>query len=66
MESLERLFKHMPGISLLDHLLPDERVDVIVLKGHLIIEAALVDICARLLKSPQALERGRVCIRRST
>lgn len=30
---------------------------LIVLKGHLIIEAALVDICTRLLKNPKALER---------
>jgi hypothetical protein len=30
------------------------------LKGHLIIEKALMDICARLLKNPSALERENV------
>ena len=29
-------------------------------KGHLLIEAALVDICSRLLVNPAALEKGRV------
>jgi hypothetical protein len=60
MESLDRLYKHMPGIGLLSHLLPDERLDVLILKGHLIIEAELVDICARLLKNPPALEKDRI------
>jgi hypothetical protein len=33
---------------------------LVVLKGHLLIEAELVDICARRLKNPQALEKDRL------
>lgn len=74
MESLDRIGKHLPGPRLLGHLPPEDRLDVdasgalwvtedpllIVLKGHLIIEAALVDICARLLKNPSALEKDNI------
>jgi hypothetical protein len=37
-----------------------EDTTLVILKGHLIIEAELIDICGRLLKNPDALEAGRV------
>lgn len=33
---------------------------LIILKGHLLVEATLVDICSRLLANPAALEKGKV------
>ena len=76
METLHRMAKHMPRRLLLGQLPPEDRLDIdatgtvwvsedpvmIVLKGHLIIEAALADICARFLKNPLALERERIGI----
>ncbi len=66
--------KHLPTRQLLGHLPPEDRLYVddagniwvtadpllVILKGHLIIEKALTDICARLLTNPPALERGNV------
>src|SRR6266581_2571821 len=75
METLHRMAKHLPGRRLLGQLPPDaDRLDIdaigtvwvmedpllITLKGHLIIEAALADICTRLLANPPALERDRM------
>jgi hypothetical protein len=58
MESLARLWKHLPGSRLPpeaeDPLLP------VVLKEHLLIEAELIDICGRLLKNPSALEKANL------
>jgi hypothetical protein len=34
-----------------------------ILKGHLIVEAALTDICNRLLKTPSALEKSQISFR---
>ncbi len=70
LNSLGRIAKHLPNTTL-DHLsriTVDARgkvwvtddATVILLKGHLLIEAELVDICRRLLKDPEALEAGRV------
>jgi hypothetical protein len=72
MGSLQRMGKHLPGRRLLGQLPPDDRLDVdalgtfwvtedpllVVLKGHLLIETALVDICDRILKNASALERN--------
>ncbi len=66
--------KHLPTRHLLSYLPPEDRLHVddagnvwvtvdpllVILKGHLIIEKALTDICARLLKNPSALERENV------
>jgi hypothetical protein len=74
METLHRVAKHLPGRRLLGQLPPEDRLDVdvlgtvwvtedpllIILKGHLIIETALVDICDRLLRNPSALERNKI------
>jgi hypothetical protein len=72
--TLHRLGKHLPTRQLLGHLPPEDRLHVddagnvwvaadpllVILKGHLIIEKALTDICARLLKNPSALERENI------
>ena len=67
--SLGRITKHLPNTTL-DHLgriavdargrvwVTDDTM-LIILKGHLLIEAELIDICARVLKDPDALETGR-------
>jgi len=67
---LDRL-SHLPGAGLFGQ---DGRISIdefgrtrviedpvlIILKGHLIIEETLVDICSRLLTNPAALEKGKV------
>jgi hypothetical protein len=74
MTSLGRILKHLPNSTLDD---PRNRITIdargrvwvtedtmlVILKGHLLIEAELVDICNRLLKNPAALERDRVSFR---
>jgi uncharacterized protein YutE (UPF0331/DUF86 family) len=73
-EALHRLAKHLPARRLLGHLPLEDRISIdrlgnawmtedltlIILKGHLLVEAALVDICARLLANPAALEEENV------
>ena len=69
--SLGRITKHLPNTRLgdpLDRLTVDARgrvwvtedTTLVLLKGHLLIEAELIDICARFLRNPDALEDGRV------
>ena len=71
MNSLGRITKHLPNTTLgdpLDRLTVDARgrvwvtedTTLVLLKGHLLIEAELIDICGRLLKNPNArrLPRG--------
>jgi hypothetical protein len=61
LRSLERITKHLPNTTLDDplnritvdaqgKLWVTEDTTLVVLKGHLIIEAELIDICGRLLK----------------
>jgi uncharacterized protein YutE (UPF0331/DUF86 family) len=71
MDSLGRIARHLPNSTISD---PLERITIdghgrvwvsedttlLVLKGHLIIEAELIDICGRLLKNPGALEAENV------
>jgi uncharacterized protein YutE (UPF0331/DUF86 family) len=70
MDHPDRL-SHLPGVALLGQ---DARISIdefgrprvkedpvlIILKGHLIIEEILIDICSRLLTNPAALEKGKV------
>jgi hypothetical protein len=69
--SLGRIAKHLPNTTLddpLNRITIDARgrvwvtedTTLAVLKGHLIIEAELIDICGRLLKNPAALEAENV------
>ena len=69
--SLGRITKHLPYTTLddpLNRITIDARgriwviedTTLVLLKGHLLIEAELIDICGRLLKNPDALEAGRV------
>jgi uncharacterized protein YutE (UPF0331/DUF86 family) len=71
MNSLGRITRHLPNTTLDDPLARitvdargriwvTEDTTLVILKGHLIIEAELIDICGRLLKNPDALEAGRV------
>jgi uncharacterized protein YutE (UPF0331/DUF86 family) len=76
-EALHRLAKHLPPRRLLGHLPPEDRISIdrlgnawvtedltlIILKGQLLVEAALVDICARLLANPATLEKERFSTR---
>jgi uncharacterized protein YutE (UPF0331/DUF86 family) len=65
MESLGRIVKHLPNITLdprsritvdeSGHIWTTDDTTLVILKGHLLIEAELIDICGRLLASPQAL-----------
>jgi uncharacterized protein YutE (UPF0331/DUF86 family) len=66
MRTLGLITKHLPNTTLddpLKRITIDERGKVwvtedtmlVVLKGHLLIEAELIDICGRLLKNPPAL-----------
>jgi len=71
MESLHRIVEHLPNTTLED---PFSRITVdtdgriwmaddttlVILKGHLIIEAALIDICQRALRKPEVLEKTKV------
>jgi hypothetical protein len=80
MESFHRFAKHLPTRRLLGHPPPHDRISIdrigtawvyedvtlIILKGHLLIEAALVDICARVLENPAALETEKPPLRFST
>jgi hypothetical protein len=69
--STGRITKHLPNTTLddpLSRIMIDARgrvwvtedTTLVILKGHLLIEAELIDICGRSLKSPDALEAGRV------
>ena len=69
--SLGRITKHLPNTTLDDpfnritidargRIWVNEDTTLVLLKGHLLIEAELIDICGRLLKNPDALEAGRV------
>ncbi len=70
-KSLGRIAAHLPNTTLNDPLARitvdargrvwvTEDTTLAILKGHLVIEAELIDICGRLLKSPEALEAVRV------
>jgi hypothetical protein len=71
MNSLGRIARHLPNTTLDDPIARitvdargrvwvTEDTTLVILKGHLIIEAELIDICGRLLESPDRLEAGRV------
>jgi hypothetical protein len=71
LKSLGRITKHLPNTTLDDRISRitidargkiwvTEDAALVLLKGHLLIEAELIDICGRLLKNPDALESGRV------
>jgi hypothetical protein len=60
MRVLERISKHLPVDDWLFDPPVDTDVTLVVLKGHLLIETELIDICYRLLKNPHALEGERL------
>jgi hypothetical protein len=51
---LERIAAHLESTDERGEVWADD-ITVVILKGHLIIEAELIDICGRLLKNPAAL-----------
>jgi hypothetical protein len=70
-KSLGRMAAHLPNMTMNDPLARitvDDRgrvwvtedTTLVILKVHLVIEAELIDICGRCLKSPEALEASRV------
>jgi hypothetical protein len=64
-DSIYRLAQHLPRprrISVDDRTawVMEDPVQLIILKGHLLVEAELVDICSRLLANPSALEKDKV------
>lgn len=59
-ESLRRIVQYLPSANLLTQKPTVDDPFVEILKGHLIVEAALTDICNHLLKTPSALARGQI------
>jgi hypothetical protein len=62
MDSLHRLSQHLPRLrsisvdtSCSTAWVMGDPIQLIILKGHLLVEAELVDICSRLLANPAAL-----------
>ena len=53
---LDRIAKHLLGPTNEQGVFWADDITVVILKGHLIIEAELIDICGRLLNNPAALE----------
>jgi hypothetical protein len=70
MSSLDRAIKHLPNITLdpLSRVYRDENGHiwttddtlVVILKGHLLVEAELIDICRRLLVNPNAMAGDKI------
>jgi hypothetical protein len=72
--SLRRLAAHLPNMTLNDpiaRITVDKRgrvwvaedTTLVILRGHLVIEAELIDICGRCLQSPDALGRVPFSVR---
>jgi len=57
---LVRISKHLPVDDWLFDPPVDTDITLVVLKGHLLIETELIDICCRLLKNPDALKGERL------